>query len=170
MKTFIFNSFFTFTALFLVCSVCLKAQGTLSYSQALIVGNTSQTVPAGKVWKVTSVYGFDISCDPSVRSSCNWGSNNTVLHFASSYFLVNSRKVFSYNKLFGYAYNTCSTLPDPAAGGTIYSNCAGDATRQGWPDLNPNPNIFPMWLPAGTTLQSGGPNTFVSVLEFAVQQ
>jgi hypothetical protein len=39
-----------------------NAQGTLQFNRALINGSTMETVPPGKVWKVTAVYGTAQNC------------------------------------------------------------------------------------------------------------
>lgn len=157
-----------FTFLFLLFSIAsLQAQQSLEYNQAIIVGSSVQTVPAGKVWKVTSVYGYDLVCDPSVLSNCNWSSNNTKLHFLSSLVYVNGNKILSTNKLFGYSYQTCGNTISSIAN-SVLSSCLSDATKSTWPDVEANSNAFPMWLPAGTTVATGGPNTFASVIEFNI--
>jgi hypothetical protein len=154
----------------LIATVAVYAQGTLTFSRALIVNDVAgQEVQTGKVWKVTGVYGFDVVCDLNNRSNCNWSGNNTVHHFASSNFRVNGKVVFSYNNFFAVSNNSCTTSFQVIPAGGQYNDCVSQSNRFGWPNLQPNPNIFPMWLPAGTTLQSGGPNTFVSVLEFDIQ-
>jgi len=150
------------------------AQGSLQFNQALLIDSALSTVPANKVWKITAVSGTEFrqnECDDiSVNSThelksarCGW-SATTVASFNANYsisvFSVNNKKII--NSVEGLPTNT-----------TIHnvSNCTNGA----WSNYNfscanraSTPNILPMWLPAGTTLRSGGPNTVLSVLEFNI--
>lgn len=56
MKKILLVSIVVLTALIFVSS-SLNAQNTLEFNRVLIVDNNVQSVPAGTVWKVVSVYG-----------------------------------------------------------------------------------------------------------------
>src|SRR5436189_4970789 len=56
--------------LFLV--VICKAQGTLQFNQVLIITNVQTAVPAGKVWKVTSVYGAEFTINQCVSNDASF--------------------------------------------------------------------------------------------------
>ncbi|MCC6600126.1 MAG: hypothetical protein IT223_05580 [Crocinitomicaceae bacterium] len=147
----------------------LHAQ-TLQYSQALIVSNTMQTVPAGKVWKVTSVYGDSFMCVSPATPYVDGGSsffNTKYASYVGSGFKVNGNPVFSFRTWRG---NTSSPLTsirifNDNACTDEYSSYTRSASTY---DISPNPNLFPLWIPENSTLQSNASTIFVSVLEFTV--
>jgi len=159
--------FLPLVLLILLCLPDLNAQtpGTLTFNRALIVSNTEQTVGPDKVWKITAVYGIEGSTCVNLCVISGGGpdcSSRPFVPVAATSFLVNSVRVFSYMRQLTniwYSSNNCTT------GAGSYSITA--LSSQGTV-IEPNPNALPMWLPEGTTLQSGGPATFVSVLEFDV--
>jgi hypothetical protein len=160
------NLFSIFLFSFLL-SIPVYSQGTLQFNQALIITNQNQTVPAGKVWKITSVYGTDRICIPCILSEHLNNSNCTgrFVDYTGASFQVNSVRIFSERKWF----------PDQVNFETIYSDAActnqwTTTTSFGWGLFNiaPNPNLLPMWIPAGTTVQTDTPNIFLSVLEFNI--
>lgn len=133
----------------------------LKFSRAIIVGSGEQTVPNDAVWKVTSIYGEEINfCVPT---DC-WGSGTYFYGkgivsgiYVNSILIPSSIRGFKSANNVGFINNTCTGTNSTSSS---YDNC---------PNKTSDPNILPLWLPAGTTLKSGGPNTFVSVLEFALQ-
>ena len=158
----------SFLVLFLSVSWITKAQTTLEFSQSIIVSATQQTVPSGKTWKVTSIYGSDRICVPCIQnehiasSSCN----SRFVDYAGAAFLVNGNEVVSYRDWIGkstfettYADNTCTTAWDTHAISSF---------RWRMFDVPPNPNLLPMWLPEGTTLKAATANIYLSVIEFTV--
>lgn len=46
----------------------VNAQSGLAFSQVILVGNTAQTVPTGKVWKIETIWSFTSGV---VNSSCS---------------------------------------------------------------------------------------------------
>jgi hypothetical protein len=135
----------------------LNAQSTLSFNRVITLDNTTQTVPAGKVWKVTGVYGLsDNICYPYFN--LNFGTVRYALGFGLALVVNGQTIVFQ--------------ITDRTGGSHFpISNCSGSGSTN-WnpsqPKIEPNPNAFPMWLPAGSTLATGGSSTIASVIEFDV--
>ncbi len=149
----------------LLGAMATHAQSTLAYSNALIVSNTVETVPEGKVWKVTSVYG--IALNQCVNMSSTFGLDNysnSGRHDSRvnmSAFDVNGNRVYSIVE--HKARIWCTTNSNCS------SACAEYTQENRGTVIPTNPNILPMWLPAGTTLNTNASNVFLSVLEFDVQ-
>lgn len=144
----------------------LQAQGTLEFNQVMIVNNSPQTVPAGKVWKITSVYGFNPYFCQNLNSTCYYGAGNSVSMAVSS-FKINGNTVLSectINRI--YASTNCTSS------NTVWSNaessCGAILGAFGYANKSANPNLLPIWIPAGTVLQSDGTQVFLSVVEFNV--
>ena len=148
------------------------AQGSLQFNQVLLIDSALSTVPANKAWKITAVTGseyrmnecIDISANSTheLKSArCGWSTTTASLigNYSISLFIVNNRKII--NAVEGINGNQTGYLSTNCTNSWISANfnCANRATT---------PNILPMWLPAGTTLRSGGPNTVLSVLEFNI--
>ena len=163
---------------FVISVITIHAQNTLTYSQALIVSDTELTVPAGKVWKVTSIYGheftlnqcvsneaiFDwlgIKCNPTYTS----GTRSVRISYFATIFKVNGKEIV----------NEISGLPAQLSPFNSTHNCTGStwssnvAYGVACANRTANPNLLPMWLPEGTTLETNGPNTFLSVIEFDIE-
>lgn len=161
------------TTLFLIANALalnlVFSQGNLEFSKALIIGTAKDTVPPDKIWKVTSIYGSDRICIPSSYPSyhaCSGCANPNYVAFTGASMAVNGVSVFSDRKF--YLVGSTTQI-------YIYSNstCTTEMSsgyQKGWAafDINANPNILPMWLPEGTTLQSPSANIFISVLEFSI--
>ena len=151
-----------------------NAQGNLQFNQALLLDSALATVPANKVWKITAVSGSEYRLNECVDISANsihelksarCGYSTTTGSFVGNYsislFLVNGNRVI----------NSIEGMPSSTSAYSQNSNCTGSAANYiGFTCANrdTNPNILPMWLPAGATLRSGGPNTWLSVLEFNI--
>lgn len=134
------------------------AQGTLQFGQAKIVSSI-QTVPAGKVWKVTSVYGQDQPCVFLYSGSYQYHGK-----YITAGFRINGVAIYSYKNWIQQLYEPgCTTKITGVTWQTI-----ADLTTVDLTNVPNNGNIFPMWLPAGTTLEGLGPNTFLSVIEFNI--
>lgn len=157
-------------------TVGLMAQGTLQFGQAMIITPSSgvQTVPAGKVWKVMSVFGKAtlINTCYALEPYCvnsSWPSSSTNSIEGKGY-KVNGNVVWQEARI--------------ASGGVIYyqnANCSGATTQfssyptcvnfvnttlsQGFDELSAT---LPFWLPAGATLETLGAQTFISVVEFNI--
>ncbi len=157
-------------ALILIASgINVRAQNSLQFSQAIIVGNSLQTVPSGKVCKVTSVYGFEsnLCVTGAELNNCNYGGANSV-NMSVSAFKVNGVTVLSECNLKRiWQGSTCSGSTNNTWA-NVEQYCGAGLGTLGYAQKSANPNVLPMWLPAGTTLRSDGPNTFLSVIEFDV--
>jgi len=157
MKTTVMSALFV-----LLSTVYLSAQGTLQFNQAKIIGSSLETVPAGKVWKVTSVYGTSSVCN--LIGPCYTAlSPNSYAFAQQSGLKVNGTSIVSksiWTRLDFYTNNTCTDNP------RAFSNagtCKADAMDQA-----SDPNLLPMWIPAGATVSSLGNGSFVSVIEFNI--
>jgi hypothetical protein len=152
MKT-AFFCFSLFVGHFLFQGV--HAQGSLQYNQAKIATDQLQTVPANKVWKITAIFGKDEVCRSTAPLYNNYWSTTLV-----SGFKLNNVEVLSFRK---FLTTTLYNL----------NNCTSSAGSCGGGCLNPlnfesDPNILPIWVPAGATVQTVGPNVFLSVIEFNI--
>lgn len=160
----------TFTStllLFLLSTAFCMGQGSLQFNQAKLVGSTIETVPTGKVWKIMSLYGEDFSAGSCVQFG--------------SYF---------YDKILmaGYKINGNLVGVQYGTGSGCYirnSSCTGSLVNggqacnsSGWVDNvnNAQGNVkiatmnasLPLFVPAGTTVQTLGGTTFLSVIEFNI--
>lgn len=156
-KTMNLNAMKSLLTLFaaVVVAICAShAQGNLQFSQVKIIGNSIETVPVGKVWKVTAVYGSENVClNKNNAENTTW----TWRRMAVTNFLVNGVSIIS-SEVDYESRNWCN------------SGCTTCILN--WPndkrDRPANPNILPFWLPENATLVSGGPNIFLSLIEFNV--
>jgi hypothetical protein len=142
----------------IMCAAMASAQGTLQFNQVKKIGSSSETVPSGKVWKVTSVYGSENAC-------VNYGYNPQNVNYTykkmiETAFYVDGAKIIS-------------ASVDISSRRLCTSGCG--SCDSGWSDASvfnatqpSDPNVLPLWLAAGSTLASAGANTFVSVIEFNV--
>jgi hypothetical protein len=154
----------------------LNAQQSLEFSQGLIMDNNVQTVPAGKIWKVTGIYGEEYRFNECVDvTSTSTHELNRVRCAYSSSTWQNARMSYSISQLTinGVAVPCrISGLSDRSFVFFRDPNCTGSTTSisatYSCGNLTSDPNLFPMWLPAGTTFATGGPNTFASVIEFNI--
>jgi len=142
-------------AVTLFTGLTAMSQGNLQFNQALILDNTLQTVPDGKVWKVTAIYGAQEVCvNRNNAENTTWTWRNLYI----TNFFVNGTEIRSQEIDFRSRL-WCSS-----------STCASCILN--WPndkyDLPANPNIMPFWVPEGATVQSGGSNIFLSALEFNI--
>lgn len=140
-----------------------KAQGhELKYNRVLIVGGSEQTVPPDAVWKVTSIYGEEkdvcLSLDCWSPGDNLFGKGFASCLYVNSVMIASTIRGFKSSNATRYTNNTCTA---GAYTGSSYDFSCVNKTA--------DPNILPIWLPAGTKLKSGGPNTFVSVMEFLEQ-
>lgn len=131
-----------FSVLFFSCIIAFTAfsQGTLQFNQVKLVG-TTESVPAGKVWKVVSVIAAN---SLSVAEGTNTVSNSTQIAIDG----VTSHIAH------------CSTWTGPGSGSNAnprpYGYTSAEITQ------------LPIWLPALTTLAAGSNVTKVSVIEFNI--
>jgi hypothetical protein len=165
-----------YTAFFLLLSTGISAQGNLQFNQARIITNTQLTVPTDKVWKVTSVYGSEfnlnlcvdynndwlgLKCNSCFANNPNSGNNSVRLSVFTTEIVVNGVRVL--NEVSGMPTSVISYPTTNCSGSTFCS-----ASSYTCANKSVNPNLLPIWLPAGSTFRTGGPNTFASVLEFNV--
>lgn len=142
------------TILFSLLVLNSFSQNQLEFNQVKIIDNTQDVVPADKVWKVTSVYGFEDIC---INMQNPENSTYVWRKVYETAFEVNGVKI-------------TSSLTDYQPRRWCNSNCNTCITN--WPNDNfsipADPNIIPMWLSAGTTVETLGPNTLLSVIEFNI--
>jgi len=152
MKT-AFFCFSLFVGHFLFQGV--HAQGSLQYNQAKIVTDQLQTVPANKVWKITAIYGKDEVCRSTAPLYTNYWSTTLVAGFK-----LNSVEILSFRKFLTttlFSLNNCTSSAGSCGGGCLNAL-----------NFESDPNILPIWVPAGATVQTVGPNVFLSVIEFNI--
>lgn len=131
-----------------------SAQGTLQFNQVLVVTDQLQTVPSGKVWKVTAIYGKDEVCRSVAPLYNNWFSKALVAGF-----FLNGVEVLSFRKfLTGTMYNNSPTCSSNGSSTYNFSSL----------NFESDPNVLPIWIPAGSTVQTSGPNIFLSAIEFNI--
>jgi hypothetical protein len=174
------KALFSSALLVLIC-FSLSAQQSLEFNQALIIDDNLATVPAGKVWKVNAIYGeesryeqcVDISqnsTDELNRIRCAYTINSATTYYLKVPFYTISKMIVNGTDII----SSINGFSDGTSSIVRYSNStctsgASSVSRQYFCTNKPtDPNLLPVWLPAGTTLASGGPNTFVSVIEFNV--
>jgi hypothetical protein len=163
-------------------SLGLSAQQSLEYNQSLIVSGAQQTVPAGKVWKVTAIYGEEARFEECVnitqssthelnRIRCGYAINSaTQFYLKVPFYTITKMQVNGVDIVSSVnGFNDSPiTFPrytnDPTCSGSSFNT----SRDYGCTNKPTDPNLLPVWLPAGTTLASGGSNTFVSVIEFNV--
>lgn len=145
-----------FLIILLAVSLRTHAQNTLQFSQVIIVGSTQQTVPAGKVWKAEAIFGEQINaCMPvDCFSSSYYGKGIATGMYVNGMLIPSSIRGFKSSQTL-YVDNVCTS----SAGGGYDLTCA---------NKSPDPNILPMWMPAGTTVKSLGATSFISVVEFTI--
>ena len=147
----------TITTLFFVLlfSTLGFSQGNLQYNLAKIVNDQIETVPANKVWKITAVYGKEEVCRQVVPLyGSNWWSKALVVGF-----FINNVEILSFRKFLSQTmYNNSNTCAVNGQGTYDFSALNFDS----------DPNILPIWVPAGATVKSVGPNVFLSVVEFNI--
>lgn len=151
-----------FVLFVLALSLTAEAQYNLTFSRALIVSDQVQTVPEGKVWKVTSVYGtvFDYCVNMQtsfgILNATNSSRNDSRVNLTA--FDVNGVRIYS------------SVEHKQLMWWTTASGCTSSGVNYSAEFKNtivpPNPNILPMWIPAQTTVNTIASNVFLSVLEF----
>ena len=121
-------------------AMTVHAQGyTLQFGGVVLVNNTPQTVPAGKVWKIESVmHSNDLN---AAGYGLSWQA-------VSSSIIVNGSTVYINRNTSGSARIYYSSYVDP--------NAVSDM----------NLTSLPIWLPAGTQLAAGTNVNLISVVEF----
>ncbi len=129
---------FFITLCFILCmniETTLAQNNNLQFNRVILV-NSLQTVPAGKVWKVESVLSSsDLALCPSGLGCAGTGLTSTFFSV-----IINGITVIMGSRQVSFGSNGQS------------SN--GDLTA------------LPIWLPEGTTLNKGTNTAFISVIEY----
>lgn len=133
-----------------------KSQATLEFNRVLLISSAEQTVPANRVWKVEAIYGEQVNaCVPIDCAIPGFYSIGIISGIYVNGTLIPSTIRGLTNSSPRYNTSSCST-------GYFCCqdfSCANKAA---------DPNILPMWLPAGTTIKTVGNTAFASVIEFVV--
>jgi hypothetical protein len=110
---------------FIIVTSFLKAQGNLQFNQVKIINNTDapQTVPAGKVWKIESVFAND----QDVYAASTSGANQSFFTSCG----VPSAWYFYYGR-----YLAINNIPI-----SFGVHSSGEQMTQ-----------LPIWVPAGSTI------------------
>jgi hypothetical protein len=135
-------SIFLFSSTLL--AVDLSAQ-TLSFSRVLTVDATPQTVPAGKVWKVENMVVPSGMFSSTSTNTSTPSPSNTYTFFLNG------------------VENSATTLGGDIQAG--YNSSTSSSTRI---IMVPDRHMFPLWLPATSTLATGSGVSLFSVIEFTV--
>ncbi len=128
---------------FLMTFVVAQSQGNLQFNQAKLI-TTVQTVPAGKVWKVES-YAYNGGAAFAGTQS-GFYTNDGIYERTCI------------NALMNYMVNG-NTIQIPVS--LSRSSNSGLISLDGL-------NLFPFWLPEGSSLAAGTNMSYLSVLEFNV--
>ncbi|MCC6599193.1 MAG: hypothetical protein IT223_00800, partial [Crocinitomicaceae bacterium] len=130
-------------------------------------------------WKATSIYGAEFTANQCITaaSQFDWLGIKCNNYFSNPSYINNHSVSLSYFATVMIVngvriVNELSGMPSSGAIIKYSLNCSGsdNYTNQSFSCANRgvNPNLMPMWIPAGTTVKTGGPNTFISVIEFNI--
>lgn len=128
---------------------------TLQFSDVKLV-TSAQTVPAGKVWKITNML-------PNSRLSSSAATNNAVSTNNFQTATASSEQAILVNDETIFLATSNSSMRQVAGGSTPNGMSIGSNATSG------SAQISPIWLPAGTTLAAGTGVYALSVIEFTVQ-
>lgn len=140
--------FIALIALVITVTGGVQAQNSLEFSNAILV-NSNSTVPTGKVWKVVGVAGTRIL--NHVPYNTTYSGTQTPITPATNSILINGNQIDVGEPSVGAGAGQGSSR---AQYNTIYAS---------------TPTTFPLWLPAGTTLDVSTNVSYISVVEFNVQ-
>ncbi|MBM3171947.1 MAG: hypothetical protein FJZ75_10105 [Bacteroidetes bacterium] len=135
--------------------VGLKAQ-TLQFSQVKLV-TTIETVPANKVWKIES----------ALSGEHRLPTSGTSFPTLSRFIKINGTDVCvqEYHTAgLGLGFNGC-------CGGGFWMNNTGqspNSTQTHLVAVQGEPSKLPIWLPAGSTLETSTRTLSISVIEFNI--
>ncbi len=136
--------FFLCFLFFGVLITSISAQ-TLEFSTVRLVGTNAQTVPAGKVWKVVKA----IPSQTITRST------------STSYSTPSTGNVFE-------CLINGQVVPLTRVDAGVTTGRTGSSSSQSAVYQNLNTDMFPFWLPTGTTLEASTGLFYLSVIEFTV--
>lgn len=135
--------------------VGLKAQ-TLQFSQVKLI-STVETVPANKVWKIES----------ALSGEHRLPTSGTSFPTLSRFIKINGSDVCvqEYHTAgLGLGFNGC-------CGGGFWMNNTGqspNSTQTHLVAVQGEPSKLPIWLPAGSTLETSTRTLSISVIEFNI--
>jgi hypothetical protein len=167
-----------FAAIIVASGISAEAQVSLRFKNAMMVTDQTQTVPANHVWKVTSIYGSEFRENECVNFTANSSHELRTVRCACQVWSGSNPNTISvrlFYQISGFMVNNIpinTSISGLSSGNrTVWNstNCSGNTTGCGTWDcanISSDPNILPIWIPAGTTLRTAGPNTFLSVIEF----
>ena len=150
-----------------IISYNLNAQKSLEFNRVVKVDDNIQSVPVGTVWKVVSVYG-------SAPKICILHPKATISGKKYNWFNVQGFLVDGVN-IYSEATFAGDYEPASSSYGHLWYSDANCSASPGWDqkliwgiyNIDPNPNILPMWLDAGTNVQAMQ-GSYLSVIEFIV--
>lgn len=128
----------------LLLGLGLSAQ-TLSFSQVLLVDNNTVTVPAGKVWKIEAAVSSGLSSSS-----------------ATGYSTPTPQEVYLFY-INGAQQNCTKIQASTTSGYTNHSSSSQSRIYYGVDN-----DMFPIWLPAGSSLAAGSGINYLSVIEFNI--
>ncbi len=141
------------TIAMLLFSLASYAQGNLQFNQVKLV-STAQTVPVGKVWKVESMI---CSGGNPILVLCNTTSITSTNGF-NSYGVSN----FTFASM-SYLLNNTVCYVDLNSQYIITNHGIGERFK------NHTVN-FPIWIPAGTSIEAGTNMSYISIIEYNIVQ
>jgi hypothetical protein len=154
--------------LVLLTPVSAFAQGTLQFNQVLTISNTPVTVPAGKVWKISAVYGKPTNqCTSDMLNI--WGSPSYHWAYKAKGFQLDGNTVFvqimeAQFKI--HSNSSCSNLHTTRAwadtDGLNFRNEVGSQTAA---DLQA---MLPFWVEADRSVNTLSSQQFISLIEFNI--
>ena len=128
--------------LFILLNQLVFAQGNLQFNQVKLV-STQETVPAGKVWRVDS-YAYN-------------GGGAFAGTLSAQYSMDGSNTYSSLNLIGSYIINgQTNQIPISFSRGSVNGLVSVEL------------NLFPFWLPTGSTLAAGTNLRHLSVVEFNI--
>lgn len=169
---------------FILFMSVLTAQGGLQFNRVFTLTDQTQTVPANKVWKVTAVFGQETRVNECVdfsststhevgpRARCGSAGLPAAVSARFNYsirgIVLNGINVAFSLSGFGQCPSSSLTLTNSCTGTTYGCNYFQNPADWSCVNMPNDPNLLPIWLAAGSTLRTLGPNTFASVIEFNI--
>lgn len=155
--------------IFFTIVITAKSQGgTLEFNRVLIISDSAQVVPSGKVWKVMSLYGKQ--ADQCTLDPLNIWGGSYYWKYKSRGFQVNgvtvwqqiSEATFDIKSTSDCSGSNYTTRAWSDAQALQFKNEVGHQTAA---DLE---SLLPFWLPAGVSVNSISDQQYLSVLEFNI--
>ncbi len=137
-------------ALLFLLTVSTAYSQTLQFSQVKLISSSTETVPVGKVWKITNM--LSNTRLTSAEAAGGGGSAVTATGATQQVVVINGVNIYLASSDTKARYSQYST------GGVTSSASASASTA----------SISPIWLPENTTVAAGSGLQYVSVVEFTV--